>query len=71
MSLRLICKLSAIGVLQKHKWVNAMTIDRRSWGFRRNAPLSDYLTIEELLQTFITTVRYVSSLIIVNIDRHV
>ncbi|CAG5122113.1 unnamed protein product [Candidula unifasciata] len=44
------------GVLQKHKWVNAMTIDTRSWGFRRNAALSDYLTIEELLQTFITTV---------------
>ncbi|CAG5122115.1 unnamed protein product, partial [Candidula unifasciata] len=44
------------GVLQKHKWVNAMTIDRHSWGFRRNAHLAEFLTIEELLQTFITTV---------------
>ena len=22
------------GVLQQHKWENAMTIDRQSWGFR-------------------------------------
>ncbi|XP_005102743.1 alpha-L-fucosidase-like [Aplysia californica] len=44
------------GVLQKHKWENAMTIDKRSWGYRRNAPLADYLSIEELLQTFVITI---------------
>lgn len=45
-----------LGKLQSHKWENAMTIDHYSWGYRRNAPLSNYLTIEELLKTFITTV---------------
>jgi len=44
------------GVLQKHKWENAMTLDKQSWGYRRNAPLTDFLTIEELLQTFIKTI---------------
>lgn len=44
------------GVLQPHKWENAMTIDKQSWGYRRDAPLSDYLTIAELVKELVTTV---------------
>lgn len=47
--------------LQKHKWENAMTIDRYSWGFRRDATIQDYLSIEELIQELVTTVRYALS----------
>ncbi|ESO99506.1 hypothetical protein LOTGIDRAFT_158597 [Lottia gigantea] len=47
------------GVLQKRKWENAMTIDRQSWGFRRNAALDEYLTTDELIDTFVETVRLI------------
>ena len=45
------------GVLQKHKWENAMTIDKYSWGFRREALAGDYLSISALLTELVTTVR--------------
>lgn len=44
------------GVLQPHKWENAMTLDRASWGYRRNAAALDYLTIQELLSQLASTV---------------
>jgi alpha-L-fucosidase len=44
------------GTLQKHKWENCMTVDKRSWGYRRNAPLSDFLSADELIQTLSETV---------------
>nr|XP_002131484.1 alpha-L-fucosidase [Ciona intestinalis] len=44
------------GVLQHHKWENCMTIDRYSWGYRRNANIQDFLTIEEIISTFASTI---------------
>ncbi|XP_022080494.1 alpha-L-fucosidase-like [Acanthaster planci] len=44
------------GVLQKHKWENAMTIDRKSWGFRREAVLADYYDMEYLTKTLAETI---------------
>lgn len=44
------------GVLQKHKWENCMTLDRSSWGYRRNSNALDYVTMEDLTNELITTV---------------
>lgn len=52
------------GTLQKHKWENAMTIDKNSWGFRREAQLNDYLTTHELIVTLAQTVSCGGNLLI-------
>ncbi|XP_026470444.1 alpha-L-fucosidase-like [Ctenocephalides felis] len=44
------------GVLQPHKWENAMTLDKQSWGYRREARLDDYLTTKELITVLIRTI---------------
>ncbi|UYV72769.1 FUCA1, partial [Cordylochernes scorpioides] len=52
------------GELQPRKWENAMTIDRGSWGYRRNASLKDMLTPKDLIQTLIETVAYGGNLLV-------
>ncbi|XP_046581903.1 alpha-L-fucosidase-like isoform X3 [Haliotis rubra] len=44
------------GVAQKHKFEDATTIHKTHWGFIRNAKLSDFHTIEELLTELVTVV---------------
>ncbi len=46
------------GKLQGHKFENAMTLDRHSWGFRRNAGVlsGDYLSFAELMEQLTSTV---------------
>lgn len=43
-------KIFNVGVLQKRKWENAMTIDKKSWGYRANARIDDFLTTNELIK---------------------
>ena len=45
------------GVLQPRKWENAMTIDKGSWGYRRNADVGSYLTQFEMIKTLAETIR--------------
>lgn len=52
------------GVLQPHKWENCMTLDRHSWGYRRNAPATDYLNIHDLLTELAMTVSCGGNLLI-------
>ena len=44
------------GALQNHKWENALTIDQYSWGYRRNAIPTDYLSVDYLVDQLIETV---------------
>lgn len=52
------------GVLQPHKWENCMTLDQRSWGYRRDASLADVLSTEELITTLVESVSCGGNLLI-------
>ena len=53
------CALHSVfaGVLQNHKWEDAMTVDKKSWGYRRNTSLSDFLTMDDLTYILASVVR--------------
>lgn len=46
------------GSLQLHKWENAMTIDRNTWGYSRLSNVEDYLTTQELIDSVVQTVAF-------------
>ncbi|KAH8259335.1 hypothetical protein KR026_002759 [Drosophila bipectinata] len=44
------------GVLQAHKWENAFTLDKTSWGQRFDVSLKDFMTSKEVIKEIVTTV---------------
>lgn len=40
------------------KWENAMTIDKYSWGYRRNARALDVFSIQNLITQLVETVSF-------------
>lgn len=44
------------GKLQRHKWENCFTIDSASWGYRRNAKIDEFLSIDEIVSTMVETI---------------
>lgn len=50
--------------VQKFKWEGGLTIDKRSWGFVRNSPLSSYLTIQDIITRLVQVVSCGGNLLI-------
>ncbi|KAL5962270.1 Tissue alpha-L-fucosidase [Taenia solium] len=47
-----------------HKWESCITLDRYSWGYRRESRLADYLSTNELIETLISVVAYGGNLLV-------
>jgi len=47
-----------VGVLQKRKFEGGLTIDRYTWGYRRNSNLADFLSVHEIISHFASVIRY-------------
>lgn len=48
--------LSLTESLMSHKWENALSLDKQSWGFRNDMNAAEVMSFEELLNTVVTTV---------------
>ena len=44
-------------VLQKRKWEDATSIDKHSWGYRRNVDIEDFQSTYELVTLLVQAVR--------------
>ncbi|XP_053625758.1 tissue alpha-L-fucosidase-like [Plodia interpunctella] len=42
--------------LMTHKWENAFSMDKKSWGYRRDMKLEDVMTIQQLIKEVVSTV---------------
>jgi len=51
------------GKVVGRKWENAMTIDKYSWGYRRNARALDVYSIQNLISQLVETVSFGGKLI--------
>ena len=60
------CLTIIVGTLQKHKWENAMTVDKYSWGYRREATMDDILSTSALITQLVVTVRCEPNCIFLN-----
>lgn len=52
------------GKLFDHKWENCMSLDKGSWGFRRNAQLSDIYAMDEFIALLVRTVSLGGNLLV-------
>ena len=52
------------GKLVNHAWENAFTIQQSTWGFAQNAPISQYLSISEILLQMVSTVAFGGNVLI-------
>ncbi|PVD39014.1 hypothetical protein C0Q70_01641 [Pomacea canaliculata] len=52
------------GKLVNHKWENSMTLDKYSWGFRRDAQLSDIYSMDEFIALLVRTISLGGNLLV-------